>query len=217
MKTILFDLDGTLIDPKIGILKSIQYALEKMEAEVPEIEDLLWCIGPSLRVSFPKLLGVEDKETIEQAVDFYRERFKPTGLYEYDPYPDAHEVLASLSGLHQLFLATAKPQIYAAEILKHMGVSHHFEQVFGDDLEGTYTDKGDLLAHILESQGLEPQDCVMIGDRHHDIKAAARHGIPSIGVSYGYALAGEFDDHPPHAISHGLDELHDVIEGIWLS
>ena len=215
MKTILFDLDGTLIDPKIGILKSIQYALDKLGAEVPDIEELLWCIGPSLRISFPKLLGVEDKSTIEEAVRLYRERFKPTGLYEYTPYPGAIAALEELAQYHRLFLATAKPQVYAAEILRHMGTVHHFEKVYGDDMEGTYTDKGDLLALILEEQGLSPDNCVMIGDRHHDIKAAHRHGIRSIGVSYGYALDGEFDDHPPSALSHGFHDLGSCLAAVW--
>ncbi|RED51415.1 HAD hydrolase-like protein [Aestuariispira insulae] len=211
MKSILFDLDGTIIDPKIGILKSIQYALEKLGAAVPGIEDLRWCIGPSLRVSFPKLLGIEDKATIEEAVRLYRERFKPTGLYEYEPYPGAMDGLAALASEYRLFLATAKPQVYAAEILRHMGAIDHFEKVYGDDMEGTFTDKGDLLAFILEEQGLAANSCVMIGDRHHDIQAATRHGMPSVAVSYGYALDGEFDDHPPTAISHGFHDLSDRI------
>lgn len=212
MTTLLFDLDGTIIDPKEGITRCIQYALEKMDAAVPSQEELLWCIGPSLRLSLPKLLETDDREVVETGVAYYRERFREEGVFEFTPYPGAVETLTALADGHPLYIATAKPQPLAKRILEHMGVDHLFQVIYGDDMEGTYTDKGDLLALIKENHDLDSARTVMIGDRHHDIRAGQRHAMKTVGMLHGYAVAGEFEADRPDALAEGFHDLPDHVK-----
>jgi phosphoglycolate phosphatase len=144
MDTIFFDIDGTLTDPKPGITRSIQYALDKLgQQTIPTEEQLTWCIGPPLRASFVKLLG--DEASADLAVAHYRERFSDIGLYENDVYAGVRDVLTALqqSG-RRLFVATSKPHVYAERIIDHFELRRHFERVFGSELNGTRADKSDL-------------------------------------------------------------------------
>ena len=140
MDAIFFDLDGTLTDPKPGITRSIQYALQKLDHHtIPTEDELTWCIGPPLRASFAKILGADDHA--DRAVSLYRERFSDIGLYENGVYDGISEVLATLSQSGQrLFVATSKPHVFAERIVEHFGLRHHFEHVFGSELDGTLTD-----------------------------------------------------------------------------
>ncbi len=188
MKTVFLDLDGTLTDPKPGITKSIVYALEKLGLEAPEPDDLTWCIGPPLLQSLVKL-GVPDPQV---ALGYYRERFSTIGLLENRVYDGIPEVLDTLSGPYRLCLATAKPRVYAIEITKHFGLDHHLAAQFGPELDGLHNDKGELLAFALENLSLEAKDCVMVGDRHHDIDAARSVDMNSIAVTWGYGSPEEY-------------------------
>lgn len=186
-EAVYFDLDGTLTDPKPGITRSIQHALERLGREIPHADALTWCIGPPLRASFVRLVG---EETADRAVSLYRERFAEIGLYENAVYPDVPELLARLSG-RPIFLATSKPRVFAERILQHFGIAHHFRQVFGSELDGRRADKTELLAHALGSTGSPPSRSVMIGDREHDIHGARANGMAAWGVSYGYGSEAE--------------------------
>ncbi len=150
MRTLLFDLDGTLTDPREGITRSIAYALERMGMAAPPLDTLHFAIGPPLRASFARLLSTDAPEAIERAVAHYRERFADVGLYENRPYAGIAEALAALrdSGA-RLFVATSKPQVYARRIVEHFGLHAHFLDVHGCELDGTREDKRDLLAHLL--------------------------------------------------------------------
>lgn len=214
MTTLLFDLDGTIIDPKEGITRCIQYALEKMGVVAPGQEDLLWCIGPSLRLSLPKLLETDDREIVETGVTYYRERFREEGVYEFTPYPGAADTLAAFAEQHPVYLATAKPQPLAKRILEHMGIADLFQGIYGDDMEGTYTDKGDLLEVIKGNHRLDTGRTVMIGDRHHDIRAGQRHAMKTVGMLHGYAAEGEFDTDQPDALAEGFHDLPDHVTAL---
>ena len=189
-EAIYFDLDGTLTDPKPGITRSIQYALERLNREVPPEEALTWCIGPPLRASFAILVG---EAHADRAVTFYRERFAETGLYENTLYPGISELLGGLSGLH-VFLATSKPQIFAERILEHFGIAHHFKKAFGSELDGRRTNKAELLAVALSETKTSPSRSVMIGDREHDIRGARANGMQAWGVLYGYGSQLELEE-----------------------
>ncbi len=192
MNTICFDLDGTLTDPKIGIVSCIRYALAKLGRPVSEDEDLTWCIGPPLLGSFEHLVG--NGEDAEQAVHYYRERFGKIGLYENDVYPGIPDVLKSLKDEgRRLFVATSKPTFYAEQILKHFELSDYFETVFGSELDGTRADKTELLAWVVANAKLDAAQTVMIGDRRHDVIGAKNNGIKAIGVLYGYGDAAELE------------------------
>ena len=191
MDAIYFDLDGTLTDPKPGITRSIQYALRKLDHHtIPTEDELTWCIGPPLRASFVKILGTED--TADLAVSLYRERFSDIGLYENGVYDGIDDVLTTLgqSG-RRLFVATSKAHVFADRIIDHFGLRHHFEHVFGSELDGTRVDKSHLLAYALKTASVDPSKTLMIGDRSHDMIGARNNGIRGIGVLYGYGSRDE--------------------------
>jgi phosphoglycolate phosphatase len=191
LDAIFFDLDGTLTDPKPGITRSIQYALQKLNhPAIPTEDELTWCIGPPLRASFAKILGAEDQA--DRAVSLYRERFSDIGLFENRVYDGIAEVLTTLSQSGQrLFVATSKPHVFARRIVEHFGLRHHFEHVFGSELDGTRVDKSHLLEYALKTVAVEPTKTLMIGDRSHDIVGAKNNGMQAIGVLYGYGNKDE--------------------------
>ena len=171
MSAICFDLDGTLTDPKEGIVRSIQYALGRLGVSpMPDADDLLWCIGPPLLESLKKLLG--DAERARMALSFYRERFADIGLYENKIYPGIRELLAALKSIERTtFVATSKPTIYAEKIIHHFSLSGYFDTIYGSELDGTRSYKSDLLAWVLRQEQLEAKTTIMVGDRSHDMIA----------------------------------------------
>ncbi|MGY8660871.1 HAD family hydrolase [Bradyrhizobium sp. UFLA05-109] len=206
MATIYFDLDGTLTDPKPGITRSIQYALERLGQHIPSEDELTWCIGPPLHASLKKLTGTD--ELAGRALLLYRERFADVGLFENEAYDGIEETLSALSATGaRMFVATSKPAVYATRIVDHFGLKHYFEQVFGSELDGTRVDKGDLLAYALDTARVDPQTAVMIGDRSHDVVGARKNGMTSIGVLYGYGSEAELRDAGAHHICAAHPEL----------
>ena len=191
LEAIYFDLDGTLTDPKPGITRSIQYALQKLDhPAIPTEDELTWCIGPPLRASFAKILGAEDHADL--AVTLYRERFSDIGLYENAVYDGISDILTTLSQSgRRMFVATSKPHVFATRIVEHFGLRHHFEHVFGSELDGTRVDKSDLLAYALKIADVDPSKTLMIGDRSHDMVGAGNNGMKGIGVLYGYGSEAE--------------------------
>jgi phosphoglycolate phosphatase len=188
--TLLVDLDGTLTDPAEGIVGCFRLALQALGRSAPPAAELHWIIGPPLRGCFAEALNGEGDP--EEALQLYRGRYSTTGLFEAVVYDGVKETLAELRGAGmRLFLCTAKPLVYAERILSHFGLEHHFEAAYGDELGGRFQDKADLIAHILEREGLDADDCCMWGDRKHDVLAATRNGMPTIGALWGYGGADE--------------------------
>ena len=187
---LLIDLDGTLTDPFEGIVGCFRMALEALGRNPPPAAELTWIIGPPLRGCFAEFLGAQGDP--EEALKAYRSRYATVGLFEAVVYDGVDEALVDLrvSGV-RLFLCTAKPIVYAERILRHFNLDRHFEAAYGDELGGRFQDKADLVAHILETEGLEAADCCMWGDRKHDVLAANRHAIPTIGALWGYGGADE--------------------------
>jgi len=189
---ILVDLDGTLVDPKPGLIGSVQHALRKLGYPVPPAEELLWLIGPPFRVSFPKLLGRSD--LTEEAIAHYRESYVDGGMYDaivYDGVADALDRLHAAGC--RLFVATAKPHYYARPILERFDLARRFAGIHGPELDGTNDHKSDLIAHIVAKEGVRPEAAIMIGDREFDVVAAARNGIRTIGVTWGYGSRAELE------------------------
>jgi phosphoglycolate phosphatase len=182
---LLVDLDGTLTDPAQGIVGCFRFALAAMGRDPPPAAGLTWIIGPPLRRSFAEMLaGTGDPE---EALGIYRQRYSTEGLFEAVVYDGVREALADLkAGGTRLILCTTKPAVYADRILRRFDLERSFEDVYGAELDGRYEDKGELIAHILESRGLDAGDCCMWGDRRHDVMAASRHAIPTIGALWGY-------------------------------
>jgi len=190
---LLFDLDGTLTDPQEGIVGSIQYALKKFSVDYKD--DLTWCIGPPLQESFASILNTKNKETLDTAIVYYRERFATTGLFENKVYEGIPELLDTLQASgHRLFIATSKPKVFADKILKHFDLAHFFESIYGSELDGTRSNKAELIKYILETERLDAKVTLMIGDRKHDILGARANDLVSIGVAWGYGKNAELKD-----------------------
>lgn len=211
IKNVFIDLDGTLTDPKVGITTSVRYGLNKIGHPIADDVNIDWIIGPPLKASLAKILDVAvDDVLAEQALMGYRERFAVTGLYENHVFSD---VAATLKALQQqgyrLFLATAKPEIYAKQILEHFDLLQYFIYPYGSELNGERTNKADLIAYILQQEQLDPSTCLMVGDREHDIFGARRNGIETIAVEYGYGSDEELTAAKPKARIQAFAELLD--------
>jgi phosphoglycolate phosphatase len=187
---LLIDLDGTLTDPAEGIVGCFRLALESLGKAAPPAADLGWIIGPPLRGCFAEFLGAEGDP--EEALKAYRSRYSTGGLIEAVVYDGVEKALAELRAAGtRLFLCTAKPIVYAERILRHFNLDRHFEGAYGDELDGRFQDKAVLVARILDEQALDAGECCMLGDRKHDVLAANRHAIPTIGALWGYGGADE--------------------------
>jgi phosphoglycolate phosphatase len=211
--TALVDLDGTLTDPYPGISASILYALEKLDRPAADELALRAAIGPSLEGSFATMLD-GDPILAKQALGHYRDRFGTVGLYENAVFDGIPEALGALrdSGV-QMFLASSKPRVFCEKILDHFDLTQFFVRVHGSELDGRYSDKSELVAHILSVETIDPARCVMIGDRRYDIEGARSNGIKVVAVGWGYGTSEEFDAFPPDAIvPHVVDLAPTVLK-----
>ncbi|KYC39153.1 HAD family hydrolase [Scytonema hofmannii PCC 7110] len=216
-KAVLFDLDGTLTDPKLGITRCIQYALSEMGYKPPDGDRLHWCIGPPLKNSFSQLLNTSEDKLLERAISLYRSRFSTVGLFENSLYPQIPETLQTIrSAGYKTFVATSKPYIYATRIIEHFALSPLFDGVYGSELDGTRSVKGDLIHHILLKEQLSPSATVMVGDRLHDIIGAKQHNIASIGVTYGYGTEQELKVNGADSIARFPDDIPMLLKDLRL-
>ena len=189
---LLFDLDGTLTDPRPGIVRCMRHALDELGAPCPSDDVLASFIGPSLRGTFATLLKTSDRELVEQAMALYREQYGDTGLFENQVYDGIAQMLdlARLTASAS-FVATLKPKTYADRIVHRLGLDRYFDGVYGSELDGKFDDKVDLLAHLLATEQIPPERAVMIGDRAVDMVAARANRVRSIGVLWGYGSEAE--------------------------
>jgi phosphoglycolate phosphatase len=205
---ILFDLDGTLTDPREGITRCIQYALGQFNGVIPPWEQLIWCIGPPLKPSFAQLLNTTDETILDRALVHYRKRFSEKGIFENALYPGIVSALDDLQTAgFKLFLATSKPRIFARQILDHFKITPYFQAVYGSELDGRLSDKGVLVAHIIEQEELDPTATVMVGDRVYDIQGGKENGIMTAAVAYGYGTRDEIDAAHPDVVFETIADL----------
>ncbi|MGI6029274.1 MAG: HAD hydrolase-like protein [Candidatus Heteroscillospira sp.] len=198
--TVLFDLDGTISDSGPGITRSVAYALEKFGITPPPLEELNHFVGPPLKDSFRDSYGFTP-EQCEQAVVWYRERYRAKGVYETAPYPGMCELLRELHERGKtVALATSKPTVFARIVLSDYGVSDCFDLVLGCELDGRRGEKIEVMTECLELLGIsgeKKQRAVMVGDRSYDINGAKHCGLRSVAVTYGYAPEGELEAADP--------------------
>lgn len=190
---VLFDLDGTLTDPRVGIVACIKHALVTLQRPAPSDDVLATFIGPPLRDVFGELLGASSTEhDVEAAVVAYRERFVAVGMFENAVHEGIPEVLEALStrGV-KLFVATSKPRVFAERILEHFDLVGRFDAIYGSELDGRLADKTELVGHALSASSLAPADTVMVGDRLHDVVGALRNGVFPVGVLWGFGSEHE--------------------------
>jgi len=204
---ILFDLDGTLTDPKLGITKSVQYALQKYNIQEDDTKKLESFIGPPLHKSFMEHYSFTKSEA-EKAVGYYREYFAERGMYENELYEGISQLLEMLVNQKRtLIVATSKPTVYAELILDHFNLHQYFEDVVGSNIDGTRSDKSEIIKYILKGKQLDKNLTVMIGDRKFDILGAHSNGIASIGVGYGYGSEAELTESKPTYFAKTVGEL----------
>ena len=213
MKFIFFDLDGTLTDPGIGITNSVIYALKKFGIETKDRTELFRFIGPPLIPSFMKYYGFS-KEDALKAVVFYREYYDERGIFENKLYPGIPELLEKLKadGI-KIVMATSKPEIFAEKIAKHYDIAKYFDLIAGATENETRTEKDEVIAYALKKLGNPPSsEITMIGDRFYDVKGAAKFGIPTVGVLYGYGDEKELTDAGAYAVAKTPEEVYEKLK-----
>ena len=207
---ILFDLDGTLTDPKEGITKSVQYALSHFAIEEVDLNNLTRFIGPPLKQSFMEYYGF-DEDTCLRAIEKYRERFSTVGIFENGVYDGIKDMLNQLTQMGKLLaVATSKPQVYAERILEKYDLKQYFKVIVGSELDGTRSNKADVIEEVFKQLKITSQEkieTIMVGDRKHDILGAKACGIHSIGVEFGYAEVNELNLSGAEYIVDSVDEL----------
>ena len=192
MTNLLFDLDGTLVDSREGILSSLKLAFASLDRETPSDSQLEGVIGPPIHQSISHLLNTRDEKLIWQAVRAYRQHYAEVGINGHAVYDGLANTLEYLKTAGaRMFVATSKPVTFAAQIIQQHGLSDFFKTVYGSELDGTRSDKGELIAYVLASEGLSPDTCLMIGDRKHDIIGAVKNSVDSAGVLWGYGSRDE--------------------------
>ena len=191
---ILFDLDGTITEPFEGITNSVKYALEKFGIKVKDTNELRPFIGPPLFESFRNFYGMSMEESVK-AVEYYREYYVPTGIYECYVYPGIEEMLKKLhESPCKVILATSKPEPMAIRVLEHFGLDKYFDHICGASLDESRTKKELVVAYALESAGVTVKSrAIMIGDRKFDVEGASANGISTIGVTYGHGGRKELE------------------------
>lgn len=211
---LLWDLDGTLTDPKIGITRSVQYALQKLGFPFPHEDALEWVIGPPLKESFKILLGTNSDDLLNQAVTFYRERYREIGMYENIVYPGIPELLAQLKEMGiQHFLATSKPTVFAEKILQHFSLDGYFSAMMGSELTGKLVEKEDLIREVLRQvSDSSLSKTVMIGDRRYDVEGARSNKIKVISVGYGYGTIEELQAAAPDYFVSSVQDLGRLLQ-----
>lgn len=208
-KAILFDLDGTLTDSGEGIINCAQYAFQQMGYPVPPREEMGVFVGPPLWDTFEKF-GIP-KERTDEAVQIFRSRYVPIGKFENTPYPGIRELLEALGAEGSLlYVATSKPETTAVEVLEHFDLAKYFDRICGADLEKKRNSKDAVIAYLLNMTGSDAE-MVMVGDTEYDVLGAAAHGIPTIGVSWGYGDVAAMEKAGAKAIANSTEELLEML------
>lgn len=209
--TILFDLDGTLTDPYIGITNSIMYALREMGREIPPREELKSFIGPPLYDEFRRKFGMDDTEA-KEAVRLYRVYYPEKGLYENVLIEGVRELLEDIrSSGRKICLATCKPREFAVKILEHFGIAGYFDYIGAASLDGKISTKTQVLDSVLENTGSQPEQCVLVGDRMHDILGAHEVGMKCIAVLVGFGSREEFAEYKADFVAEKLCDVLNFI------
>ena len=209
-KAILFDLDGTLTDSGEGIMNCAKFALEHYNLPIPSEAELRTIVGPPLHESFIRF-GVPAEEA-DNAVKIYRSRYIPIGKFENHPYEGIWDTLEKLKALgHTLYVATSKPEAMSVEILEHFDLAKYFDIIAGASFDRTRSTKEDVIAYLLSQCG-DYDEKIMVGDTAFDVIGAKVHGIPTVGVSWGYGKVEDMVAAGAVSIAHSMDELYQMLK-----
>jgi phosphoglycolate phosphatase len=196
----------------VGITRSVRHALAALGRKEPAPAVLRASIGPPLRETFAGMLDTKDTALVERAVSLYRERYSTVGLFENEVYAGVPELLKRLrSAGHRMWVVTSKPHVFARRILAHFALLDFFEGVYGCELDGAFSDKAELVAHVLAAETLTPAETWMIGDRMHDVRAACRSGVRAVGVLWGYGSEEELREAGAERLAPKPDALAAIV------
>ena len=208
-KAIFFDLDGTLTDSGEGIMNCAELGLRHFGLPVPPREEMRVFVGPPLDQTFIQFGVPADKA--REAIEVFRSRYLTVGKFENYPYPGIREALEALKAQgHRLFVATSKPEPQAKEIMAHFALDPYFERIAGATLDGSRSHKADVITYLLSLTG-DVGQTVMVGDTAYDVLGAAEHGIPTIGVSWGYGEVADMKKAGAVAIAHTMEEMVELL------
>ena len=208
-KCIFFDLDGTLTDSGEGIINCAIFAMERLGIPLPEREEMRQFVGPPLRDTFVKFGVPADKA--EEAITIFRSRYLPIGKFENFPYPGIQKLLDRLNTKgYRLFVATSKPEETAIEIMNKFDLARYFELICGATYDKSREDKSQVIAYLLNQIG-QQTDAIMVGDTAFDVLGAAEHGIPTIGVAWGYGEVSDMEKAGAKNIAYSMDELYALL------
>jgi len=192
MNTVLFDLDGTLTNPREGIVNCLRHALDRLGRAHDPDADLSHYIGPPLQHTFAEILGTTEQAVIDLAIFHYRERFQATGMFENRVYEGIDSLLQRLNSAGcTLYVATSKPLVFATQILEHFQLRDYFAAVYGSELDGRLSDKRELIRHLIEQVNPVTDRCYMVGDRKHDAIGALTNNITPVGALWGFGSREE--------------------------
>ena len=208
--TFLFDLDGTLTDSTEGIVRCLEYALERMGFDIPEDKNKF--LGPPLYRSFAEFCGMNE-EQVNEAVRIFRERYSTVGLFENRVYEGVPEMLKRLrDGGKRIMVATSKPEVYAVRIFDRFGLSQFFEIVGGANINGTRNDKDEVIEYVLEKAGISDRSSVlMIGDRRQDVIGAHKTGLKCMGILWGFGSIEELTEAGADFIAETPEKAADML------
>lgn len=208
-RLIIFDLDGTITDSQMGIVKSLEYSFEQMGRHDMKGRDLNVFIGRSLDDIYMETFNTQQSDIISRAIMHYRERFEEIGMFENKLYPGVQSLLKAIhkSGAY-IALASIKPALYSNEILRHFGIMKYFSYTVGSSIDGRHADKGELIDIVMRRFSMhDPGQCIMIGDREGDIIGAHANGIESIAVTYGYGIRDELSAAGPGYMAENTEHI----------
>lgn len=209
---VIFDLDGTLVDSRASIVCCLKQSLLGVAHPIPPDSDLKQYIGQPIRQILRLLLGAPSEEKLEKAVLLFRDNFSSKGILQSEAYPGIAEVLNGLHAQHfGLYVASARPQPFAVRTLEHCGIDIYFQRIFGCEFDGTWSDKSEIIGHILKSESLPFFSTVLVGDRADDIVAARRNGIPGIGALWGYGSREELVSAGAYDLCQKPNELRSTL------
>jgi len=212
---VLFDLDGTLTDPKVGITTCVQYALKEFGIEEPDLDKLEPFIGPPLKNSFMEFYQMTSEEA-DRAIAKYRERFSEIGLFENEVYAGIPAILEGLQDCGMVLgIASSKPTEFVERILEHFDLRKYFRVVVGSELDGTRVEKEDVMMDALRElfhyKPIQYAKVYMVGDRKFDVEASKNIGVECIGVSYGYGSRDELKEAGADYIADSVEELSAIL------
>lgn len=213
-RAVLFDLDGTVLDSQTGVFRSIEYAMNKLHLTMPPQSDLIAFLGPPIHQGFTTVCHVPP-HLVEDAVTYYREYYNDVGKFEASIYAGIADTLQRIrQDGKRCYITTSKPQVFAKQILSHFGITDLFDEIYGCELDGTRSEKADVLAYCLEQQGLKSGEVILVGDRLYDVNGAQKLSMECVGILYGYGTREELEAAGATYICDNTDELYTLLRSL---